>query len=256
MNSICRFLTVILVTSGLVIASGIAGAEAWTTDELAAALNGPDRPDADKARDAGRKPADVVVFGGIEPGMVVLDVMASGGWYTEVLSIATGPDGTVYSQNPQSSLEGRSGASVKALNERLGDDRLPNVVRAIGALGELDIEPGSVDAALTALNFHDTYNYNGDEAATAFLQNIYRYLKPGGVLVLIDHVGNPGGENTKLHRISKQDVMDLVAGTGFVVEADSDLLGNPADDHTQMVFGKDMRGNTDRFLLKLRKPAG
>jgi len=243
------------MASGLVIASGIASAEAWTADELAAALNGPDRPDADKARDAGRKPADVVVFGGIEPGMVVLDVMASAGWYTEVLSIATGPDGTVYSQNPQSSLEGRSGASVKALNERLEDDRLPNVVRTIGELGELDIEPGSVDVALTALNFHDTYNYNGDEAATAFLQNIYRYLKPGGALMLIDHIGNSGGENTKLHRISKQDVMDLIAGTGFVIEADSELLANPADDHTQMVFGKDMRGDTDRFLLKLRKPA-
>ena len=256
MNSIRRFLTVVLMASGLVIASGIASAETWTADELAAALNGPDRPDADKARDAGRKPAGVVVFGGIEPGMVVLDVMASGGWYTEVLSIATGPEGTVYSQNSQSSLESRGGASLKALNERLGDDRLPNVVRTIGELGELNIEPGSVDAALTALNFHDTYNFNGDEAATEFLQNIYRYLKPGGVLVMIDHIGDSGGENTKLHRISKQDVIDLIAGTGFVVEADSELLGNPADDHTQMVFGKDMRGNTDRFLLKLRKPAG
>lgn len=256
MNSIRRFLTVVLMASGLVIASGIASAEVWTADELAAALNGPDRPDADKARDAGRKPADVVVFGGIEPGMVVLDVMASGGWYTEVLSIATGPEGTVYSQNSQSSLESRGGASLKALNERLGDDRLPNVVRTIGELGELNIEPGSVDAALTALNFHDTYNFNGDKAATEFLQNIYRYLKPGGVLVMIDHIGDAGGENTKLHRIAKQNVIDLIAGTEFVVEADSELLGNPADDHTQMVFGKDMRGNTDRFLLKLRKPAG
>ncbi len=256
MNSIRRFLVVVLMASGLVTASDIAGAEAWTVDGLAAAFDGPDRPDADKARDAGRKPAGVVVFGGIEPGMVVLDVMASGGWYTEVLAIAAGPDGTVYSQNPQSYLESRGGANLKALNERLGDGRLPNVVRTIGALGELDIEPGSVDAALTALNFHDTYNFMGAEAATAFLQNIYRYLKPGGVLVMIDHVGNVGGENTKLHRIPVQDVLDLIAATGFVVEAESELLANPADDRTQMVFGKDMRGNTDRFLLQLRKPAG
>ncbi len=255
MDSIRRFLVVVLMAFGLVIASDIASAAAWRADVLAAALNSPDRPDADKARDAGRKPAEVVVFGGIEPGMVVLDVMASGGWYTEVLSIATGPDGTVYSQNPQSYLERRDGANLKALNETLGNDRLPNVVRTIGELGELDLEPGSVDAALTALNFHDTYNFIGSEAATAFLQNIYSYLKPGGVLVMIDHIGNPGGENTKLHRIPKQDVMDLIAGTGFVVEADSELLANPADDHTEMVFGKDMRGNTDRFLLRLRKPA-
>jgi predicted methyltransferase len=246
---------VVLMASGLVIASGIASAEAWTADELAAALNGPDRPDADKARDAGRKPADVVVFSDIESGMVVLDVMASGGWYTEVLSIATGPEGTVYSQNPQSYLERRNGAGLKELNERLAGDRLSNVVRTIGELAELDIEPGSVDAALTALNLHDTYNFNGAEAATAFLQNIYSYLKSGGVLVLIDHVGNAGGENIKLHRIAKQDVMDLIATTEFVVEAESELLANPADDRTQMVFGKDMRGNTDRFLFKLRKPA-
>ncbi|TDJ44756.1 MAG: methyltransferase domain-containing protein [Gammaproteobacteria bacterium] len=256
MNSIRRFLVVALMTFGLVIASNMAGAEAWTVDDLAAALTGPDRSDADKARDAGRKPADVVVFGGIEPGMLVLDVMASGGWYTEVLSIAAGPEGTVYSHNEQSALESRGGANLRALNERLADDRLANVMRAIGALGELDIEPGSIDAALTALNFHDTFNFTGRDAATEFLRDIYRYLKPGGVLVMIDHIGNSGGDNTKLHRIPKQDVMELISGTGFVVEADSELLSNPDDDRTQMVFGKGMRGNTDRFLLKLRKPAG
>ena len=254
MNSINRFLVVIFMAFGLVIASDSASAEAWTVDSLTAALDSPDRPDADKGRDAGRKPAEVVVFAGIEPGMAVLDVMASGGWYSEVLSIAVGPDGTVYSQNPQSYLERRDGANLEALNERLGDDRLPNVERTIGELGELEIE--SVDAALTALNFHDTYNFTGPEAATAFLENIYGYLKPGGVLILIDHNGNPGGENTKLHRMPKQDVIDLIATTGFVVEADSDVLANPGDDRTVMVFGEGMRGNTDRFLFKLRKPAG
>jgi predicted methyltransferase len=233
--------------------TGSAVAESWSATELSAALDQSDRSEADRARDEARRPAEVLVFIDIEPGMTVLDVMASGGWYTEVLSVAAGDAGTVYAQNPQSYLERRDGANDEALTARLANGRLPNVERIDGELGEIDIAPDSIDVAFTALNFHDTYNFNGAEAATGFLANIYSVLKLGGVLALIDHNGDPDQQNTKLHRIPKQVVIELAEGAGFIVEAESDLLAHPEDDRTEMVFGK-IRGKTDRFLLKLRKP--
>lgn len=231
--------------------TGSVSADTWSAADLAAALDNPTRTEADKGRDAARRPADVLAFIGVEPGMTVLDIAASAGWYTEVLSIAVGEGGTVYSQNSLAALERRDGANDKALTTRLGDDRLPNVVRADGEISA--IEPGSIDVAFTALNFHDTYNFSGAEAAAALLAEIYAVLKPGGVLGFIDHAGDPEQNNTKLHRIPKQIVMEIAAESGFVVEAESDVLAHPEDDRTEMVFGK-IRGKTDRFVLKLRKP--
>jgi predicted methyltransferase len=233
------------------VCAGNAAADTWSATDLAAALDNPARSEADKGRDAARRPAEVLVFIGVEPGMTVLDIAASAGWYTEVLSVAVGEDGTVYSQNSLATLERRDGANDKAMTARLADNRLPNVTRADGEISE--IEPGSIDVAFTALNFHDTYNFAGAEAAAALLAEMYAVLKPGGVLGFIDHAGNPEQNNTKLHRIPKQIVIDLATDSGFIVEAESDVLAHPEDDRTEMVFGE-IRGKTDRFVLKLRKP--
>ena len=235
---------------GLIYAGSLS-ADTWSAEDLTAALNNPSRSEADKGRDAARRPAEVLAFIGVEPGMTVLDIAASAGWYTEVLSVAVGEDGTVYSQNTLATLERRDGANDKALTARLADDRLPNVMRADGEISA--IEPGSIDVAFTALNFHDTYNFAGAETAVALLAEIYAVLKPGGVLGFIDHAGDPEQNNTKLHRIPKQIVMDLATESGFIVEAESDVLAHPEDDRTEMVFGE-IRGKTDRFVLKLRKP--
>jgi len=233
-------------------ANSLAAADGWTADEFAAALDASSRSDTDRKRDADRKPAEIVALAGIAPGMTVLDLMAASGWYTEVLSVSVGPDGTVVAQNPPAMLEFRDGFNDKALSARLAGDRLANVRRVDGALADISLEPVSFDVVFTALNFHDTYNYGGADAATEQLQGIYDLLKPGGVLLLIDHHGNPDGENVKLHRIDKQIAVDIATGVGFEIEADSDLLAHPEDDRTQMVFGK-IRGKTDRFVLKLRK---
>jgi predicted methyltransferase len=123
-----------------------------------------------------------------------------------------------------------------------------------GSLNEIDLADGSLDAAFTALNFHDTYYMAGNDAAVALLKTISGKLKPNGILLLIDHVGNPDQDNAKLHRIPKQIAVDLVTEAGFVVESESDVLSHPDDDKTQMVFGREIRGKTDRFVLKLRKP--
>ena len=221
--------------------------------DLAEDLAAPTRSAADRARDAGRKPAEVVAFLGIEPGMTVMDLVASGGWYTEVLSIAVGDGGTVYAQNPPMMLAFRDGYYDKAIAARLAGDRLPNVVRLDRDLAETGLPPGTLDAAITALNFHDVHNGMGAQEAMGFLVAVRALLKPGGVLGLIDHYGVSGNDNNALHRLDVAVALPIIEGAGFEVLA-SDLLRNPNDDHTKMVFDESVKGKTDRLLLRLTKP--
>ncbi|MCZ6644303.1 MAG: SAM-dependent methyltransferase [Gammaproteobacteria bacterium] len=237
----------------LMLAMGVATAAAVDVDSLTAALNGGDRAEADKTRDAGRKPAQVVAFLGISEGMTVMDLIAAGGYYTEVLSNAVGESGRVYAQNPAMVLRFRDGANDKAMTARLANDRLPNVVRWDHEMTDIGLDAGSLDAAVTALNFHDIYN-NDAAAAGDFLGAVMQLLKPGGVLGIIEHHGNAGADNAALHRMEKSKALEAILAAGFEVVGDSDLLSNAADDHTQMVFSPDVRGKTDRFLFKLRKP--
>jgi predicted methyltransferase len=210
------------------------------------------RPAADKARDDGRKPAEVIAFLGITPGMQVLDLFASAGYYTEVLSKAVGESGTVYCQNNPRVLEMRGGAAGKALDDRLKDNRLANVQRLDMSVAELALPPASLDAVTFVLNFHDTYNRE-PQAAVGILKLASRFLKPGGFIGLIDHVGTEGNDNAKLHRANVAAVRKAIADAGLKIAAESDILANPADDHTKMVFDPEIRGHTDRFLFKVVK---
>lgn len=219
-------------------------------DKLNAALASADRSDADKALDAGRKPVQVLEYLGLEEGMTVLDVMSGGGWYTEVLSYAVGPEGTVYMQNSPASLaRGTTEATVTARVE----GRLDNVERVNKDLSELGLAPNSVDFAITNLNFHDVYNAN-PEAAQALLQAVKAVIKPGGVFAIIDHAGTMGADNASLHRVPKELVVEAARQAGLtVVDADSQVLRVPSDDHTLAPFAADLDRNTDRFILKLTK---
>jgi predicted methyltransferase len=222
--------------------------------DLTSLLADDSRAEADRARDAGRKPADVIAFLGIEPGMNVLDVIAAGGYYTEVLSLAVGPDGHVTAQNPAGVLKMRDGRNEKALSERLANQRLGNVSRLNKEMADISPDDGPFDAAITALNFHDIYNMYGEEGALGALKVIYAVLKPGGVFGLIDHQGSEGNDNKALHRVLKSDAIRVAETAGFVVEGDSGLLHMHGDDMTQAIFADGLRGKTHRFLLKLRKP--
>jgi predicted methyltransferase len=221
--------------------------------DLASLLASDARSEEDRARDAGRKPAEVLALLGIEPGMDVLDLVAASGWYSEVLSLAVGPDGSVTAQNPAWMLAFQDGGVVAGLDARI-EGGLSNVTRLDSSWAELGAMETRFDAALSALNIHDVYYLESPEATAEFAGAVYNVLKPGGVFGIVEHVGDPDGENANLHRIDKDLVIDIVTDAGFVVEADSDLLANPADDHTQSVFSEGIRGQTDRFLLKLRKP--
>ena len=223
--------------------------------DLAEELAQSGRSDEDQARDEARRPAEVLTYLGVEPGMTVMDLLASGGWYTEVLSVAVGPEGTVYAQNPPMLLGFNDGAYDKAITARLTDSRLPNVIRLDHEVNNTGLEPGTLDAALTALNLHDRHNFGrGDEDVIEMLAAAKDLLKPGGVLGIIDHYGDPDKNNTALHRLNVEAALPLIEGAGFVVES-SDLLRNPEDDHSIMVFDPAIRGKTDRLLFKLTKPA-
>ena len=223
-----------------------------TQADLAAGLS--NRSPEDQVRDAGRKPAEVLEWLGIGPGMTVMDLVASGGWYTEVLSIAVGPEGVVYAQNPPMIYNFRDGFYDKTLSARLADGRLANVVRLDRDLGEVGLRPASLDAAITALNFHDIVNNpGGADAGAGFLAVVKEVLKPGGVLGLIDHVGDPDKDSAALHRLDVEAALPIIEVAGFEM-ASSDLLRNPDDGRTVMVFNPAIRGQTDRVLYKLTKP--
>jgi predicted methyltransferase len=245
-------LIVALVTAFGVACGGGPLAKREEAASIEKALGYSSRSDEDEARDAGRKPAAVLAFLGLRSGMTALDLIAAGGYYTEVLAIAVGPKGKVYAQNPEVVLRFREGANDKALTARLAGDRLPNVVRLDQELAAVDIEPGSVDLAITALNFHDIYNGRGPEAAQSFLLNVMPLLAPGGILGIIDHSGGVGDDKA-LHRIDEDLVKAAAVEAGYQINGESNLLRNPADDRTESVFAPDIRGHTDRFVLRLRK---
>jgi len=240
-------------TMGLLLAGGALGvgfspgAFAELAPGFDAALAAPQRPAEERERDATRKPRQVLEFVGIGAGMTVLEVFAGRGWYTEVLSAAVGPDGRVYAQNAARNAE-RYADSARARAARLGNIEVWN--REIDDVGLSN----EVAAAFTALNLHDAANRGGDEGALAFLGGIYGALEPGGVFGIIDHVGVAGQDNADLHRIEKERVRDLLVRAGFVVEAESNVLANPADDHTLSIRDESLGRNTDRLLFRARKP--
>ena len=212
------------------------------------------RSEEDRARDAGRKPAEVIAAMGIEPGMNILDVIAAGGWYTEVLSNAVGPDGHVTAQNPPRVLQFRDGANEVAISARLADGRLANVTRLNKNTEELTADDDQFDAALTALNLHDIYNRGGGEVAVPALAAVYTVLKPGGFFVIIDHEGLAENDNAELHRMVKADAIHVAEAAGFVLETDSGVLHHPSDDMSMHMRDDSVSGKTNRFVLKFRKP--
>ncbi len=237
-----------LFTAMMLVCSAVYAVDAA---RLTQALNNPDRPEADKARDASRQPVQVLDFLGLQEGMTALDVMASTGWYTEVLSHAVGPQGTVLMQNSPQSLGMRN--TEAGVQARLANNRLPNVRRVDRGMDDLGIAAGSVDFALTALNFHDLYNGN-PAAAQAMLAAVRATLKSGGILGIIDHRGNTGADNAALHRITLDEVAQAVTEAGFVIAGVSDILHAADDPRTSGPFDASLGRNTDRLVIRAMKP--
>jgi len=234
--------------------SGEAEEGAMTKVDYAAAVANPDRPPEDTARDANRLPAEVLAFFGIEPGMRVADMMAARGYYTEILSKVVGSEGTIYAQNNSFVLERFADGP---LTERLARPGLENVVRIDSEVDDPRL-PDGLDAAVLIRFYHDFYWQKADRAA--FNSAVFAALKPGSVFGVVDHHAEAGSEDRDvqtLHRVDAEMVRREIEAAGFVLEATSDLLHDPADSLDWNIFVDDgtRRDTTSRFVYRFRKPA-
>jgi len=206
-------------------------------------LTADSRPQEDRVRDGARRPYQVMQALGVDAGMTLLDIGAGGGWFTRVLSAATGPGGKVISQFGARALQRENGKTEKDLAAALG-----NTEAFFGNVTELPAN--SVDAAVTALNMH----HMNAERAGPYLKDILTVLKPGGRVAIIDHVGLREIDNSRLHRMVPADVKAWLEQAGFEIAAESDILRTTADDHTLSVDDPRLARDIDQFMFIARKP--
>ena len=222
---------------------------AATAQPFAAAVASSERPEADTARDADRKPAEMLAFAGVRPGMKVVELAPGGGYFTRLLSGAVGERGYVYTNGSRISPAVEAWARAHS-----------NVSVQVVAAGEVKA-PEPVDLVWTTQNYHDFKNVKvGDsDAATKTNEAAFAALKPGGLYLISDHQGAAGtgaSQTSTLHRIEDAEVIREVEAAGFKLEARGTFLRHAADDHSQRVTETGIRGKTDQFVLRFRKPRG
>ena len=213
---------------------------------IAAAVSDPARPEQDTARDGDRKPAEIVEFAGVEPGMAIAEIAPGGGYYTRVLAKSVGDDGTIYALMPAFFANRPGGLDgINALAEEYG-----NIEVVVIDYAETEL-PVPVDLVWTTENYHDMAN--GDIAQVNSWA--FNALKPGGIFFVEDHSapGTGTSATSTLHRIDPAAVTEQVTAAGFVLEAESDLLVNPAD---PMDIGprEVTEGVSTKFAHRYRKP--
>jgi predicted methyltransferase len=240
------------VIAGCLIASAAAAA---VPAYVSAALADPSRPAADKTADAQRKAAEIVTMTGVKPGWTVVDVFPGRGYYTRIFAKAVGPKGHVYGMIPGDLTERNFHPSdlVKALAAEPG---YSNVGLETAAMKDYNPTP-KVDLIFISQFYHDMHNpaFGGPDMVSQD-KALFNALKPGGVLFIIDHSAPGTGITTisTLHRIDEASVKSELEAAGFKLEGESDLLKNPDDPHTKNVFDPSIRGKTDQFVLKFRRP--
>lgn len=255
---VLAFATVACSQQGSEPSAGSADSSHVDPSVYAAAVANTSRPEADLVRDAGRKPADVLGFFGIAPGMSVLDLFSGGGYYAEILSQVVGPEGHIVAHSNSAYLN-YVGDEFKA---RHADNRLANVDVLMAENNELELDADQFDAILMVLSYHDTYWVDPENGwpkinVPQLHAELFDSLKPGGTLGIVDHyaeAGSPRETGGTLHRIDPSIVITDLENAGFVLDTKSDLLRNMEDDHSLGVFDPSVRGKTDRFVLRFKKP--
>jgi predicted methyltransferase len=232
--------------------------EAQTSAAIAAAVADTTRPAADTARDENRKPAETLAFTGLKPGDKVADYAAGSGYFTRLFGDIVGPGGHVYAVEPKelfvfpNIVKGNADVQAWAAVHQ-------NISVTVAPALEAAQFPEPLDLFWISQNYHDLKDsFMGPVDMGAFNRAVYAALKPGGVYVVLDHVaakGSPENVTDTLHRIEPATVRHEVEAAGFKFESESSILANPDDPHTAKVFDKSIRGHTDQFIYKFRKPA-
>ena len=235
--------------------AALSSAQAAMPTYILAATQSGDRPAADTQRDLARHPADLVAFAGLKPGDNIADIMPGGGYFTRIFANIVGPKGHVYATIPSEFLAVKANAAdaIKAIAAEPSFGNVRTVVTPTAQIGTGE----SLDMAWTSDNYHDIYGFFGPQQAASMDASVFKALKPGGIFIVIDHVAAAGTSDTSpktLHRIDPEMVKAQVEAAGFKLEAESDILKNPADPHTAKVFAPGIRGKTDQFVFKFRKP--
>jgi predicted methyltransferase len=231
-------------------------AQAGAADRFDAAVAHAGRSQADLKRDLLDDPADILRLAGIKPGMRVADVLAGDGYYSELLSYVVGPNGKVLLINNEAYDHWSDG-----LQARLSGKRLPNVEHVTVDLNHMHLRDNSLDAVLLIKVYHDLYWVDSEGHWPTIdvgpvIEQLARALKPGGVLLLVDHSAKPGtgsSDATRLHRIDEAYAIRDFEAHGLKVVAKSDVLRRPGDARDQLSYKGPMLGKTDRFVLVFRK---
>lgn len=223
---------------------------------ITAAVADSGRPDTDTKRDAGRKPAELLAFAGVKPGMTVVDLLPGGGYFTRLFAKTVGPKGFVYAYYSNGADERLKKQGKDPDNQ--GAD-LKKAYANVGVVhGPLQsfVTPEKVDLVWTSDNLHDMHNNGGADTLPAALKGIHDSLKPGGVFIVIDHRAAKGagaGVTSALHRMDEDIAKQEIEAAGFKLVAESDALKRDGDDKAKKVFEAGEHDQTDQFVLKFRR---
>jgi predicted methyltransferase len=230
-------------------------ASAALPQPVAAAAANPARG-ADARLDARRKGPELLAFAEVKPGQKVYDLIPGGGYFSRLFSLAVGPSGRVYSVWPEE-YDKVSHPDSDVLRKQAATPPFTNI-KVMVQPAKAFSAPEPLDLVFTSQNYHDYPDkFMGSLDPAVLNTAVYKALKPGGLFVIVDHRGRPGTglkETDTLHRIDVAAVKAQVTRAGFRFEGESPLLANPKDPLTVAVFDKSIRGHTDQFVLKFRKP--
>jgi predicted methyltransferase len=256
---------VLVRTISMLVASSLTMGQAFASDSpdvsraVSAAVADSSRPATDSARDADRKPTETLAFAGVKPGDKVADYAAGAGYFTRLFADVVGSQGHVYAAVPNSLfvypniVKGIAEIQTYAVAHQ-------NVTVTFASALDTVRFPEQLDLFWISQNYHDLHDsFMGPVDMAAFNKAVYAALKPGGVYIVLDHVAaknSPADVTDTLHRIEPSVVRKEVEAAGFKFEGESTALANPADPHTATVFDKSIRGHTDQFIFKFRKPKG
>ena len=223
-----------------------------------AVLASPDRTADNVKLDESRKPAELLQFLGLKPGMQVLDLFGANKYWAEIVAPSVGPKGHVTVWQASQFLNDERKAAFDAFAAKQ-----KNVSLISSPFEAPNFPKRAFDFALINLDYHDVYWQSAERKIPrmdpdAWLKTLYAAMKPGGIVGVVDHVAAPNTDTRavvdRLHRIDPEVVKADFKRAGFELVDSSDLLRNPADDHSLLVFDPKIRGKTDRFVFKFRKP--